>query len=95
MRLWHFLVTPKVGVVLAVSACVLLGTPYWHWPLLTFTAFAAPACAALFASKTLGVEGRGWWSLNLAASRLLVLMLVSMLTMNSYTSPQGFVGGKS
>ena len=95
MRLWHFLVTPKVGVVLAVSACVLLGTPYWHWPLLTFAAFAAPACAALIASKTLAVEGRGWWSLNLAASRLLVLTLVSMLTMNSYTSPQGFVGGKS
>ncbi len=95
MRLWHFLVTPKVGVGLAVSACVLLGTPYWHWPLLTFAAFAAPACAALIASKTLAVERSGWWSLNLAASRLLVLTLVSMLTMNSYTSPQGFVGGKS
>lgn len=95
MRLWHFLVTPKIGVGLAVSACVLLWTPYWHWPLLTFVAFAAPAGAALFASNTLAVEGRGWWSLNLAASRLLVLTLVSMLTMNSYTSPQGFVEGKS
>jgi len=94
MRLWHFLVTPKVGVVLAVSACVLLGTPYWHWPLLTFAAFAAPACAALFASNTLAVEKPRWWKLNLAAGRLLVITLVSMLTMNSYTSQQGFVRGK-
>lgn len=82
MRLWHFLVTPKIGVSLAVSACVLFWTPYWHWPLLTFAAFAAPACAALTASNTLAVEGRGWWSLNLAASRLLILTLVSMLTLN-------------
>ena len=95
MRLWHFLVTPKIGVGLAVSACVLLWTPYWHWPLLTFVAFAAPAGAALFASNTLAVEGRGWWSLNLAASRLLVLTLVSMLTLNYRPPVRDLVEGKS
>lgn len=94
MRLWHFLVTPKIGVGLAVSACVLLWTPYWHWPLLTFVAFAAPACAALFASKTLAVEKPRWWKLNLAASRLLVLTLVSMLTLNCRPPARDPVGGK-
>ena len=95
MRLWHFLVTPKIGVGLAVSACVLLWTPYWHWLLLTFAAFAAPAGAALFASNTLAVEGRGWWSLNLAASRLLILTLVSMLTLNYRPPVRDLVEGKS
>ena len=82
------------ALLLVVSACVLLWTPYWHWPLLTFVAFAAPACAALFASKTLAVEGRGWWSLNLAAIRLLVLTAVSMLTLGPL-SAGGALGGKT
>ena len=95
MRLWHFLVTPKVGVGLAVSACVLLLTPYWHWPLLAFVAFAAPAFAALFASNTLAVERHGWWRLNIAASRLLILTLISMLRLNYRPSAQDYVGVKS
>ncbi len=94
MRLWHFLVTPKVGVGLAVSACVLLLTPYWHWPLLAFVAFAAPAFAALFASNTLAVERRGWWRLSLAASRLLILTLGSMLTLNYRPPVWDPAGGK-
>ena len=95
MRLWHFLVTPKIGVGLAVSACVLLWTSYWRWPLLTFVAFAAPAFAALFASTTLAGDLHRWWRLTRGASRWLALTWVSLLTLNPHPSVQGPIGGRS
>lgn len=88
MRLWHFLVTPKVAVGLAVSAFVLLGTPHWPWLLLAFAAFAVPALAALFASTTLAGDRRRWWRLSLAAGRLVTLTVISMLTLNYHRPEQ-------
>jgi cellulose synthase/poly-beta-1,6-N-acetylglucosamine synthase-like glycosyltransferase len=95
MRLWHFLVTPKVGVGLAVAACVLLWTEYWSWSLLTLIAFAAPVLAALLTSTMLTGERRRWWKLTLVASRLFALTLVSMLMLNPRPSSRVPLGGKS
>jgi cellulose synthase/poly-beta-1,6-N-acetylglucosamine synthase-like glycosyltransferase len=81
LRLWHFLVTPKVGVVLAVLACILLVTPHWPWLLFSLLAFGAPAIAAFSASTTLADGENRWWRLSLYASRLLALTLISMLTL--------------
>lgn len=82
MRLWHFLVTPKLGVGLAAGAFVLLWSPYWPWPLLAFVVFAVPALVVLFTSNTLPGDRHRTGRLALAAIRLLALTLVSMLTLN-------------
>ncbi|MDV2496631.1 MAG: glycosyltransferase [bacterium] len=95
MRLWHFLVAPKVGVGLVILAFVLLGTQYWPWPLLTFAAFAGSALAVLFASAGLAGDGHRWWRLIPVAIRWLGLTAASMLTLNSRPSVQGPVGGRS
>src|SRR5262249_37725821 len=51
----------------------------WHWPLLVAAAFVVPSLAALFASTTLGAEGRRWWHLGVAAGRLAGLTWWSLL----------------
>lgn len=88
IRLWHFLVTPKLGIALAVCSVVLLGTSYYMWPLLTLVGFAAPVLAVLFTSRTLRSNGCRWWRLGLAISRLLALTLFSMLKLNSRKTVQ-------
>ncbi len=95
MRLWHFLVAPKVGVGLVILAFVLLGTQYWPWPLLTFAAFAGSALAVLFASAGLAGDGHRWWRLIPVAIRWLGLTAASMLTLNSRPSVQEPVGGRT
>lgn len=95
MRLLHFLVAPKVGVVLVILAFVLLGTQYWPWPLLTFAAFAGSALSVLFASTTLAGDGHRWWRLIPIAIRWLGLTAASMLTLGSYPSAGGAIGGKT
>jgi cellulose synthase/poly-beta-1,6-N-acetylglucosamine synthase-like glycosyltransferase len=95
MRLWHFLVAPKVGVGLAVAACVLLWTPYWPWPLMTFAAFAAPPLAALCLPTTqTGTRDRRW-SATRGAGRWLALTWISLLTLNPHPSVQGPIGGRT
>ncbi|MDV2496629.1 MAG: glycosyltransferase [bacterium] len=94
IRLWHFLVTPKLGVGLAAAACALLLTPHWPWPLLALAAFAAPAFAALFASTTLAGDLNRGWRLTQGASRWLALTWVSLLTLNPHPSVQGPIGGR-
>jgi len=79
IRLYHFFVMPLLAASVVVAALMLLATTQWHWPLITFVAFAMPATAALFASTTLG-EGRRW-RLGLAAGRLAGLTWFSLLAL--------------
>jgi cellulose synthase/poly-beta-1,6-N-acetylglucosamine synthase-like glycosyltransferase len=81
MRLWHLLISPKIAVGVAISACILAWTSHWHWPLLTVTAFLAPACLALGASRTLRRDCRHWWRLGFAGSRFLLLTWSALLAM--------------
>ena len=95
MRLWHFLVAPKVGVGLAVAAGVLLLTPHWPWPLMTFAAFAAPPLAALCLPTTHTGKRDRWWSATRGAGRWLALTWISLLTLNPRPSVQGPIGGRT
>ncbi len=94
IRLWHFLVTPKLGVGLAAAACALLLTPHWPWPLLALAAFAGPPLAALRFSPAPAGERRRWWSATRGASRWLALTWVSLLTLNPHPSVQEPIGGR-
>ncbi len=95
MRLWHFLVAPKVGVGLAVAAGVLLLTPHWPWPLMTFAAFAAPPLAALCLPTTHTGKRDRWWSATRGVGRWLALTWISLLTLNPHPSVQGPIGWRS
>jgi cellulose synthase/poly-beta-1,6-N-acetylglucosamine synthase-like glycosyltransferase len=95
MKLWHFLVAPKLGVGLAVAAGVLLLTPYWPWPLMTFAAFAAPPLAALCLPTTHTGKRDRWWSSTWGAGRWLALTWISLLTLNPHPSAQRPIGGRS
>jgi cellulose synthase/poly-beta-1,6-N-acetylglucosamine synthase-like glycosyltransferase len=93
MRLWHFLATPKMAVVLLALGLFLLATPYWIEPLIVLGAFALPLLVALFSSG-LRREKSSWWKLPLAAGRYLALTLASMLTLSPNPRAQVPLGGK-
>jgi cellulose synthase/poly-beta-1,6-N-acetylglucosamine synthase-like glycosyltransferase len=95
ISLWHFLVTPKVVVLLTVSACLLLGSPFWPWPIVALGAFALPSLTALAASRSLAGGGFRWWRLPLALGRLVVLTVVSMLTLRPQELSQSPFGGRA
>lgn len=82
IRLWHFLATPILGLLLAVTALYLLWTPHWHWPILAFSAFAAPALAALYASSAMTVASSPVWVLGMAALRLAGLTWIVLLSLD-------------
>jgi len=79
LRLYHFLVMPVLAIAVAAAALAVCVHADWHWPLLVAAAFVVPALAALFASTTLGAEGRRWWHLGVAAGRLAGLTWWSLL----------------
>jgi cellulose synthase/poly-beta-1,6-N-acetylglucosamine synthase-like glycosyltransferase len=81
LRLYHFFVMPVLAVAMGVLALALCATPYWQWTAVVAGAFALPALAALYASTTLGSDGRRWWRLSLAAGRLAGLTWLSLLVL--------------
>lgn len=81
LRLYHFLVMPVLAAAAAAAGLALCATPHWHWTAVAAGVFALPALAALFASTTLGAEGRRWWHLSLAAGRLAGLTWLSLLAL--------------
>lgn len=78
-RLYHLLVMPLVATAAVASGLALCATAQWHWPAMIAVAFALPVLVALFASTTLGGEGRRWWRLSVAAGRLAGLTWLSLL----------------
>lgn len=86
MRLWHLLVTPKVAVGSAFFALVLIWTPYWPIPLMALVIFTTPLLAILLSSTTLSLDGFRWSRLSLAYFRFIVLMFISMLTLDKHPS---------
>ncbi len=95
VRMWHFVVTPKIGVVVVLLAGVLLVTQHWPWPLVILTAFTAPVLGTIFTSSTLAGNGEGWWRLSVATLRLMTLTLVSMLTLSPGVLARGSAKGGS
>jgi len=93
-RLWHFLVTPKLAVMVLSLALFLLATPRWPWPLFVFPAFALPLLAALY-STGLGSGKDRWWRVPLVAVSYSALILVSLLTLDPRPSGQVPRGGKT
>jgi poly-beta-1,6-N-acetyl-D-glucosamine synthase len=81
LRLYHFLVMPLVASAALASGLALCATSRWYWPTMVGVAFAVPVLAALFASTTLGGEGRRWWRLSFAAGRLAGLTWLSLLSL--------------
>jgi len=92
IRLWHFLVMPKVAVGLILSGCILLFTPHWPWTVFTILAFGMPVLAALSFSKTLSSHRYRTWTLVLAAGRLAALTLASLLALNFRIPPHFMTG---
>lgn len=86
MRLWHFLVTPKAGLALAVVGFALLWTEHWPWALAAFVAFAAPALAFVARGAVEESDRNGWWDIGVAATRLVGLTWLAMLTLPRYTA---------
>lgn len=81
LRLYHFLVMPLVATAAVASGLALCASSHWYWPTMVGLAFAVPALVALFASTTLGGEGRRWWHLSFAAGRLAGLTWLSLLAL--------------
>ena len=81
LRLYHLLIMPLLAAAVAAIGVLLCATPARPWVMLSAAAFALPAFAALFASTTLGAEGRRWWSLSVAAGRLAGLTWWSLLAL--------------
>jgi cellulose synthase/poly-beta-1,6-N-acetylglucosamine synthase-like glycosyltransferase len=94
MRIWHFLITPKIAVALFLLSIMLLRTADRWWLIPAFTAFITPALAILLTSNILNGEKLRWLRLGWAAVRLFTLTLISMLTLNSHPSAQGPIGGR-
>ena len=86
MRLWHFLVTPKLGVGLVFLALLLMMTPHWRWPLMALVAFAAPALTVMVPSNLPAGDWPPRWSLARSTSRWFVLTWVSLLTLKPHPS---------
>jgi hypothetical protein len=78
---------PLVATAAVAGGLVLCATARWYWPAMIALAFAVPALAALFASTTLGGEGRRWWRLGVAAGRLAGLTWLSLLALPRATLP--------
>jgi len=78
MRLFHFFVTPKLGACVATLGLLVLCTSYRWWAVAAAATFAVPALVALHSSTTLARTGLRLWRLELAAGRLLWMMIVSL-----------------
>jgi glycosyltransferase involved in cell wall biosynthesis len=86
-RLWHFLVSPALAVLLAVAAAGLIVAGDWLYPALLAAAFVVPALAAVFSSTALGERGWGRCRLALAGVRLVVLTWLSLLRIGRSVRP--------
>lgn len=82
IRLWHFLVTPKIIPVFLLLAVSLILGRYRLQVLLVLFGFVLSIGLALFVSNTAKSLKCKWWRLPLAAFRLAVLIVTSMFTMN-------------
>ncbi|UCC39059.1 MAG: glycosyltransferase [Candidatus Aminicenantes bacterium] len=86
IRLWHFSWTPVLVFSLAVSALVLFWTPFWQLSVFILLAFSVPIFVVPFVSKTLKNYSKQLWRLGLASGRLIILIFLSLLTLNIFPS---------
>lgn len=95
MRLWHFLVVPKIGIGIGILGLILLLSPYKIWLIPIFIGLSAPALILLYASDIASGKKYRWLRLSWAACRLLVLSLYSLLSLYFHPKKQGAVGGQT
>lgn len=79
VRLFHFVVTPLAVAGVTAAGLALCAAGHWRWPLGAAAAFALPAVAALYGSRTLAALGASRWRLGAAAVRLMGLVWLSLL----------------
>jgi len=89
IRLWHFLVTPRVALALALIGICLLWTEHWAWSIAIFLAFAAPAVAAVARGTAAETDRSGWWEIGFATTRLVALTWLALLTLARYRTAAG------
>jgi cellulose synthase/poly-beta-1,6-N-acetylglucosamine synthase-like glycosyltransferase len=82
VRLFHFRVTPLLALITAGLALPLLGSAYWHWPVMAGIAFALPLAGLFNRSRLSGAEAASW-SVIWTAGRLIGLLWVSLLTLRA------------
>lgn len=79
MRLWHFVVTPKLTITVVVLGFLLLWTSHLYWVLVVFGIFSLSVAAGLVCGM-LPSERRRPWHVTLAFLRVLCLNLFSIMT---------------
>jgi cellulose synthase/poly-beta-1,6-N-acetylglucosamine synthase-like glycosyltransferase len=80
IRLWHFLVTPKIGLALALGGAALLASAHWPWALAALVAFAGPLLLAVARGAEVESDCTAWQA-GLAALRLIGLTWFALLTL--------------
>jgi len=95
MRLWHFLVAPKIGVGLFFLGAALLLSGYRIWLMAILSVFIIPCLIILFSSDEASGTRFRWLRLGWAACRLFVLTSISMILLNIRPTGQGPVGGRT
>jgi cellulose synthase/poly-beta-1,6-N-acetylglucosamine synthase-like glycosyltransferase len=93
LRLWHFVVTPKLGVGLLGIACVLLVSANGLWPVLVILAFGLPTAVAAAVFSMGQREETRWWLILPAVAQLTFLTLFAMLTLKKPLATQPSEGG--
>jgi glycosyltransferase involved in cell wall biosynthesis len=81
IRLWHFLVAPKVALVLLALGLFLLWSDHWVWTLATFAAFAVPALLLVAHGASEETDEGDWRRIGLATARLVGLTWLALLTL--------------
>jgi cellulose synthase/poly-beta-1,6-N-acetylglucosamine synthase-like glycosyltransferase len=90
IRLWHFLVTPKIIPIILILTVLLIFSPYWLQVLFVLGLFALSVLLAMFLSKAKKNLSCPWWKLPLATARLAALVLMSMLSLKFAQRDQMF-----
>jgi len=94
MRLWHFLITPKIVIGLALLSLALLFSPFMIWLIPAFIALAAPILIYLLASPMASGEKNRPLKLSWAAVRFFVFNSYAMLVLYFHPQKQGAIGGR-
>jgi cellulose synthase/poly-beta-1,6-N-acetylglucosamine synthase-like glycosyltransferase len=94
IRLWQFTWIAWLGLATAITACLLLITPYWPFLFVPLLVFTLSVLLLVFPQKKILEEKPGIMRLLFAMCRYPMLILVSLLTFKKTPSLTGPIGGK-
>lgn len=78
VRLWHVFATPALVALFVVSAAALLLTPHWPLPIVTLAVFVVPVLSFMIISPSDDSPRYRFARVGLAATRLVVLIWISL-----------------